>query len=77
MRTCSHSLCNAPLNMVEEDKESAAMGSLGLVDTRRMELSIPPTVTLVRRCAYLGSPYVFTDVLPIFVPLEELCDCVT
>ena len=40
MRICSHSLCNAPLNMVEEDKESAATGSLGLVDTRRMELSI-------------------------------------
>ena len=51
MRICSHSLCNAPLNMVEEDKESAATGSLGLVETRSMELSISTPATAVEECS--------------------------
>ena len=57
MRICSHSLCNAPLNMVEEDKESASTGSLGLVDTRRMELSI----SMYGRTYYAGTSVEPTD----------------
>ena len=46
--------------MVEEDKESAATGSLGLVDARRMELSI-------RVPQYLGT-------VPLKVPAVPLED---